>query len=105
MILYTFINNSRTRNLVLQRDREKKEVNSRFLYYMAHGLDGALVGYLASGFFVTVLYYPYFWINLAMTVSLNAIARKKIEGKDRARVESPAGSSSVDEGFRFLIPQ
>jgi O-antigen ligase len=75
MILYTFINNSRTRNLVLRWDKEKKEVKSRFLYYMAHGLDGALVGYLASGFFVTVLYYPYFWINLAMTVSLNSIAR------------------------------
>ena len=83
MILYTFINNFRTRNLVLQRDREKKEVKMRFLYYMAHGLDGALVGYLASGFFVTVLYYPYFWINLAMTVSLNAIARKQTEQKKR----------------------
>lgn len=77
MILYTFINNSWTRKLALQYEGEKKEAKARFLYYMAHGLDGALVGYLASGFFVTVLYYPYFWINLAMTVSLNAIAKKQ----------------------------
>jgi O-antigen ligase len=81
MIMYTFINNSRTRKLTLQHEGEKNEVKMRFLYYMAHGLDGALIGYLASGFFVTVLYYPYFWINLAMTVSLNAIARKQTEYK------------------------
>jgi putative inorganic carbon (hco3(-)) transporter len=79
MIMYTFVNNFRTRKLALQHEREKKGVNMRFLYYMAQGLDGALVGYLVSGFFVTVLYYPYFWINLAMTVSLNAITRKQTE--------------------------
>ena len=79
MIIYTFVNNSKTRKLVLHHDAEKKKVEMRFLYYMAHGLDGALVGYLASGFFITVLYYPYFWINLAMTVSLNAIAKKQTE--------------------------
>ena len=37
---------------------------------MSHGLDSALVAYLVAGFFVTVLYYPFFWINLAFTVSL-----------------------------------
>ena len=82
MILYTFVNNFRTRKLALQHGWEKKEVKMRFLYYMAYGLDGALVGYLASGFFITVLYYPYFWINLAMTVSLNAIARKQTGHKE-----------------------
>ena len=30
---------------------------------------------MVSGFFVTVLYYPYFWINLAMTVALNTVAK------------------------------
>jgi hypothetical protein len=39
---------------------------------MAYGLDGALVSYLVAGFFVTVLYYPFFWINLALTVALSA---------------------------------
>ena len=74
MILFTFVNNFQTRKFVSQPGNE-----NRFIYYMAHGLDGALVGYLVSGFFVTVLYYPYFWINLAMTVSLNAIARNKAD--------------------------
>jgi O-antigen ligase len=71
MILFTLVNNHRTRKILRSRNRE-----SGFLYAMAHGLDGALIGFLASGFFVTVLYYPYFWINLAMTVALNNIARK-----------------------------
>lgn len=74
MILFTFVNNFQTRKLALQSGD-----GNRFIYYMARGLDGALIGYLVSGFFVTVLYYPYFWINLAMTVSLNAIAKKKTE--------------------------
>jgi len=87
MIMYTFINNFRTRKLSLQHKGEKKEVKIRFLYYMAHGLDGALIGYLASGFFITVLYYPYFWINLAMTVSLNAVARKQTENRMKQVVQ------------------
>jgi hypothetical protein len=45
---------------------------------MAHGLDAALWGYLASGFFVTVLYYPFFWINFAMTVALHRAALNKV---------------------------
>jgi len=50
---------------------------NKFILYMAHGLDGALVGYLVSGFFVTVLYYPYFWINLSMTVALHGAAKNE----------------------------
>ncbi|MDO9182499.1 MAG: O-antigen ligase family protein [Bacteriovorax sp.] len=73
LILYTFINNHQTRRLALQNDPENK-----FIFNMAHGLDCALVGYLVGGFFVTVLYYPYFWINLAMTVALNNIAKKQL---------------------------
>jgi putative inorganic carbon (hco3(-)) transporter len=70
MILFTFKNNYDTRQLA------QKDLNNKFIYYMAHSLDGALIGYLISGFFVTVLYYPYFWINLAMTVALNNISKQ-----------------------------
>jgi putative inorganic carbon (hco3(-)) transporter len=71
MVSYTFVNNYQTRKFSSAPGAE-----NRFIYYMAHGLDGALVGYLISGFFVTVFYYPYFWINLAMSVSLNNISKK-----------------------------
>jgi len=71
MIIYTFVNNFKVRKIVKSSGRD-----NRFLYFMAHGLDGALVGYIVCGFFVTVLYYPYFWINLAMTTSLHETAKK-----------------------------
>lgn len=65
LIFCTFIVNSKTRRIA-----NTHLIDSRYIVYMSHGLDCALVGYLASGFFVTVFWYPYFWINMAMTVSL-----------------------------------
>jgi len=53
------------------------ESNDRLIPNLAKSLNLALIGYLVAGFFVTVLYYPYFWVNLAMTVSTNNIANKK----------------------------
>ena len=73
LIVLTFAINFRTRRLVRHLPS-----GSRFLFDMAHGLDAALVGYLASGFFVTVLFYPFFWINLAMTVALYNAALHKV---------------------------
>ena len=70
MILFTLINNARTRKLALATD-------NKFIFYTAHGLDAALIGFLVSGFFVSVLYYPYFWINLSLTVALNNIANQQ----------------------------
>jgi hypothetical protein len=48
------------------------------------GLDGALVGFMATGFFVTVLYYPFFWVNLAFTGALHEVTRRRYR-KVRAR--------------------
>jgi O-antigen ligase len=72
LIFYTFVINARTRKLA----RELPE--GAFLFGMANGLDGALVGYLVSGFFVTVLYYPFFWINLALTVALHKATKHEL---------------------------
>jgi putative inorganic carbon (HCO3(-)) transporter len=74
LILCTFFINWRTRAQV-------RPLGDRgaFLSAMAKGLDAALVGFLVSGFFVTVLYYPFFWINLALTVSLHNAARNAIQ--------------------------
>jgi O-antigen ligase len=67
--------NRRTRRLA-----KPAKARGHLVYMMAHGLDAALVGYLVSGFFVTVLYYPFFWVNLAMTVSLYRVARNEYGG-------------------------
>ena len=37
---------------------------------MALGLDAGVVGFVVPGFFVTVLYYPFFWVNLGFTGTL-----------------------------------
>jgi O-antigen ligase len=65
--------NYRTRRIVRKYPRK-----GYFLSEMANGLDGALIGFLVSGFFVTVLYYPFFWINFAMTVALNNAAMRAV---------------------------
>lgn len=70
MILYTLVNNYRTRKLAAK-------IDNKFFYYTAHGLDAALIGFVVSGSFVSVLYYPYFWINMAFTVALNNVANKE----------------------------
>jgi O-antigen ligase len=71
LLTSTFFINRHTRRLARRRPH-----SGRFAFYMAHGLDGAMVGFVVSGFFVTVLYYPFFWINLAMTVALNNAVRQ-----------------------------
>lgn len=73
LLVCTFLINRNTRELAKRRPD-----GGRFAFYMAHGLDGAMVGFMVSGFFVTVLYYPYFWISLAMTVALNNAARQRV---------------------------
>lgn len=96
LIVATFVINARTRRLV-----RRVPGDTWFLRHMAYGLDGALIGFMGSGFFVTVLYYPYFWINLAMTVSLHIAAKRRVAQyayslkQDQARVhrpETPAGA-------------
>ena len=44
------------------------------LRYMAYAVSGALFGYLISGIFISVLYYPHFWILCALPIVLNNIA-------------------------------
>jgi O-antigen ligase len=69
MIGATFATNYKSRRIA----RERPD-GGHFLVQMAYGLDGALLGFMVSGFFVTVLYYPFFWINFATTVALqNAV--------------------------------
>lgn len=69
----TLVVNRRTRRIARTRGE-----NGLFLIDTAFALDAAMVGYLAGGFFVTVLYYPYFWINFAMTVALHRSARAAV---------------------------
>jgi O-antigen ligase len=95
LIAATFVLNYRTRNLA-----SRMPGGGRFLFYSAHGLDGALVGFLVSGFFVTVLYYPFFWINLAMTVALHAAARR-----EAARAATGDSTGNITGPLLHLVPR
>jgi len=44
---------------------------------IASALEGSLVGYLASGTFISVLYYPNFWLLMGFTLSLRKILEKR----------------------------
>lgn len=92
LIIYSFINNYRTRKMA-------QKLGNNYVYYMAHGLDAALVGFLVSASFVTVMYYPYFWINLAFVVSLNNIIRledKEAKNKDHDAEDLKADAVTRD---------
>ncbi len=68
----TFVVNRRTRRLATLLP------DGTFLSNMARGLDGALIGFLVSGFFVTVLFYPFFWVNIGMTVALHGATQHEL---------------------------
>lgn len=69
----TLVVNHQTRKLARRLGPRKQ-----FSVLMAHGFDAAMWGYLVSGFFVTVLFYPFFWINLAMTAALHGTVRREV---------------------------
>lgn len=85
LIVATFVVNFRTRKLA----RAVPEWG-QMLRNMAYGLDGALIGFMASGFFVTVLYYPFFWVNLAFTAALWETTRRAARKARRAARASAA---------------
>lgn len=82
LIYATFRLNGRTRALA----RAGPGPPDDFLAELARGLDGALIGYVVSGFFVTVLYYPFFWINLALTTALHIVALNGVRAPAPVRV-------------------
>jgi len=59
-----------------------------FEYCLAVGLDLALVGFLVSGAFLTVLYYPHLWILLGLSVGLYTTCNRKGLEKAVAELES-----------------
>ena len=70
IMLGCFINNKKVR-LILN----EKKMNNSFLYGLSHGLDISLLGFITNGFFITVLYYPFFWMILILSVSLRNIVK------------------------------
>lgn len=77
-LIFCFLRlNTQTRQQLLATDLARRR---SWEYGLAFGLDLALIGYLASGAFVSVLFYPHFWVLLGLSVGLNtACAPPKAE--------------------------
>ena len=71
MIISCFITTYRVRKMSFESE-------DKFLSTITYGMDAALIGFLVSASFVTVLYYPYFWIHMALTASIYISAKRKI---------------------------
>jgi O-antigen ligase len=66
--------------IIFKRNRESRrlaaEQGRTDLRAFADALDLSLVGFIVSGAFLTILYYPHIFMILAMTISLNQIVKK-----------------------------
>jgi O-antigen ligase len=80
IIIATFVLNARTRKLLAQQP------DAQFLNELALGLDAGMIGYLVSAQFVTVLYYPYLWIDLALVVALHNTVHRRVAARAGNRV-------------------
>ena len=67
LMLLCFRLNLRTR----KRLDPKRSAREQFEFFLAYGLDLALIGYMVSGAFLAVLYYPHLWIILGISVGLH----------------------------------
>lgn len=86
LIVYAFINNARTRALA-------RRIDNKLLFNLSFGLDAGLIGYLVAGSFVSVLYHPFFWVQIAMIVMVNGITKKLYEASEHAKRKRCHGKS------------
>ncbi len=62
--------NAKTRKILLQAGPQQRR---SYEFCLAGGLDLALIGYMASGAFVAVLWYPHTWVLLGLSAALHQI--------------------------------
>lgn len=74
ILLLFFRLNARTRRLALTSAACGRR---SFEYCLAFGLDLGMVGYLTSGAFLSVLYYPHLWVLLGLSVAINRCSINK----------------------------
>ncbi len=64
-----------TRKLI----RKSGNMQCDFAYSLSGGFDAAFCGFLIAGQFVTVGYYPFMWINLALVVALRNVVFSELD--------------------------
>ncbi|MDC4205460.1 MAG: O-antigen ligase family protein [Candidatus Manganitrophus sp.] len=72
-MLYQFYKELRFDRKIVDASAAEKLRNCRNL---SMALLGGMIGFLVSGAFITVLYYPYFWLMCSLAVALGNCKRK-----------------------------
>lgn len=70
MILCMFLQNRKTRRLALEMD-------SSPLFWLARGFDAATVGFFAGAMFMSIFWYPMFWLQAALVAVLHGVTVKR----------------------------
>lgn len=63
--------------LSMRRLSKEEHRNSLFESRLASAFNISLVGFVMAGQFVTVAYYPFLWIHIAMNVALKSVVEKQ----------------------------
>jgi len=69
MLLCTFRQTARVRRLATEMDHLP-------LVWLARGFDGATVGFMVCAAFMSVIWYPFFWVQVAMIAALLGVTRR-----------------------------
>jgi len=56
--------------------------------YLARAMEGSLIGFIVSGVFISILFYPSLWIMMALIVALRNISETKRGGASPAAVQT-----------------
>jgi len=52
------------------------------IFYLSRAMEGSLIGFLFSGIFISILYYPNFWILMGFVVALKRVAEREYENNN-----------------------
>ncbi len=72
--------------LVADEDAERAE-KARWMFAMARGIEGGAIGYLVTGTFLSVLYYPNLWTLFGLMAATGLTAR--VEGILPSQADTP----------------
>jgi O-antigen ligase len=92
LLLGCFRLNAQTRKYLAKQATEKRR---GFEHFLALGLDMALIGYMVSGAFLTVLYYPHLWVILGISVGLHTAVTSRPAGEN--------GLAAADAGRNLAL--
>lgn len=68
-------------------------------HFLSLALTGTLIGYLASGIFLSVLYYGWFWMIMMYTVILCNVTRRTVEEAFDINDQVQVKEKSLEKGY------